>query len=45
MHLLVIEDELLKSGGAGSIVVPNDNNSAIVIPQEYGRAAYSDMSK
>lgn len=27
-------EKLLKSGGAGSIVVPNDNNSAIVIPQE-----------
>ena len=27
-------ERLLKSGGAGSIVVPNDNNSAIVIPQE-----------
>lgn len=27
-------EKLLKSGGAGSIVVPNDHNSAIVIPQE-----------
>ena len=27
-------EKLLKSGGAGSIVVPNDNNNAIVIPQE-----------
>ncbi len=27
-------EKLLKSGGAGSIVVPNDQNSAIVIPQE-----------
>ena len=27
-------EKLLKSGGAGQIVVPNDNNSAIVIPQE-----------
>ena len=27
-------EKLLKSGGAGSIVVPNDLNSAIVIPQE-----------
>lgn len=27
-------EKLLKSGGAGQIVVPNDQNSAIVIPQE-----------
>ena len=27
-------EKLLKSGGAGQIVIPNDNNSAIVIPQE-----------
>ena len=27
-------EKLLKSGGAGSIIVPNDQNSAIVIPQE-----------
>ena len=27
-------EKLLKSGGAGAIVVPNDHNSAIVIPQE-----------
>lgn len=27
-------EKLLKSGGAGCIVVPNDQNSAIVIPQE-----------
>jgi len=27
-------EKLLKSGGAGSIVVPNDDNNAIVIPQE-----------
>ncbi len=27
-------EKLLKSGGAGSIVVPNDQNGAIVIPQE-----------
>ena len=27
-------EKLLTSGGAGSIVVPNDNNNAIVIPQE-----------
>ena len=27
-------EKLLKSGGAGSIVVPSDNNNAIVIPQE-----------
>ena len=27
-------EKLLKSGGAGYIVVPNDNNNAIVIPQE-----------
>ena len=27
-------EKLLKSGGAGSIVVPNDNNNAIVIAQE-----------
>ena len=27
-------EKLLKSGGAGSIVVPNDNNNAIVIPHE-----------
>ncbi len=27
-------EKLLKSGGAGSIVVPNDQNNAIVIPQE-----------
>lgn len=27
-------EKLLKSGGAGQIVIPNDNNNAIVIPQE-----------
>ena len=27
-------EKLLKSGGAGSIIVPNDQNAAIVIPQE-----------
>ena len=27
-------DRLLKSGGSGSIVVPRENNNAIVIPQE-----------
>lgn len=27
-------EKLLKSGGAGSIIIPNDNNAAIVIPQE-----------
>ena len=27
-------EKLLKSGGAGSIIVPNDQNNAIVIPQE-----------
>ena len=32
--LLIKIREISKSGGAGSIVVPNDHNSAIVIPQE-----------
>lgn len=27
-------EKLLKSGGAGQIVIPNDNNSAIQVPQE-----------
>nr|WP_297654864.1 efflux RND transporter periplasmic adaptor subunit [uncultured Prevotella sp.] len=27
-------EKLLKSGGAGQIVIPNDDNNAIVIPQE-----------
>ncbi len=27
-------DKLLKSGGAGQIIIPTDNNNAIVIPQE-----------
>lgn len=27
-------DKLLKSGGAGQIIIPNDNNAAIQVPQE-----------
>ena len=27
-------EKLLKSGGAGQIVIPSDNNNAIIIPQE-----------
>lgn len=27
-------DKLLKSGGSGSIIIPHDNNNAIVVPQQ-----------